>query len=97
MALMDILVNCRIFFWNGYNSMIDGRAKNESIVDVRKVFDKMPRKFPNSYSVLPNDDWFVDIAQENISKISGKARMGNGERDLNSPTASVSTMSNGSS
>ncbi|KAH0448121.1 hypothetical protein IEQ34_021921 [Dendrobium chrysotoxum] len=47
--------------------------------------------------VLPNDDWFVDIAQENISKISGKARMGNGARDLNSPTASVSTMSNGSS
>lgn len=44
-------------------------------------------------SVLPNDDWFIDIAQENISKISGKARMGNGERDLNSPTASVSAMS----
>ncbi|KAH0449111.1 hypothetical protein IEQ34_022911 [Dendrobium chrysotoxum] len=43
--------------------------------------------------VLPNDDWFVDIAQEKINKISGKARMGNGERDLNSPTASISTMS----
>ncbi|KAG0481923.1 hypothetical protein HPP92_010007 [Vanilla planifolia] len=44
-------------------------------------------------SVLPSDDWFIDIAQETVSKITGKTRMANGERDLNSPTASVSAMS----
>lgn len=44
-------------------------------------------------SVLSSDDWFIEIAQETISRISGKARIGNGERELNSPTASVSAMS----
>ncbi|ONK74886.1 uncharacterized protein A4U43_C03F11130 [Asparagus officinalis] len=44
-------------------------------------------------SALPSDDWFVDIAQETISRISGKARIGNGEREVQSPTASVSALS----
>ncbi|ONK65579.1 uncharacterized protein A4U43_C07F38540 [Asparagus officinalis] len=44
-------------------------------------------------SALPSDDWFIDIAQETISRISGKARVGNGERDAQSPTASVSALS----
>lgn len=44
-------------------------------------------------SVLPSDDWFVDVAQETISRISGKARPANTERELNSPTASVSAQS----
>lgn len=43
--------------------------------------------------MLPGDDWFVDIAQENISRISGKARIANGDREPNSPTASVSAQS----
>ncbi|PKA52548.1 hypothetical protein AXF42_Ash001528 [Apostasia shenzhenica] len=44
-------------------------------------------------SVLPSDDWFIDIAQETISKVSGRTRIGNGDRELTSPTASVSAMS----
>ncbi|XP_064960428.1 exocyst complex component EXO84B-like isoform X2 [Musa acuminata AAA Group] len=47
----------------------------------------------NPDSVLPSDDWFFDVAQETISRISGKARFGNGERDSNSPTASISAQS----
>ncbi|KAG2545119.1 exocyst complex component EXO84B-like [Panicum virgatum] len=43
--------------------------------------------------VLPSDDWFIDVAQETISRISGKSRVANGEREVNSPTASVSAQS----
>ncbi|TKV90725.1 hypothetical protein SEVIR_9G047500v4 [Setaria viridis] len=43
--------------------------------------------------VLPSDDWFIDVAQESISRISGKPRVANGEREVNSPTASVSAQS----
>ncbi|KAJ8465061.1 hypothetical protein OPV22_027613 [Ensete ventricosum] len=45
-------------------------------------------------STLPNDDWFFEVAQETISRISGgKTRFGNGERETNSPTASISAQS----
>jgi len=43
--------------------------------------------------VLPSDDWFIDVAQETISRISGKSQVANGEREVNSPTASVSAQS----
>ncbi|KAL8458835.1 hypothetical protein ACS0TY_036370 [Phlomoides rotata] len=45
------------------------------------------------YSVLPDDDWFNEICQDAIEKLSGKVKVANGERDLNSPTASVSAQS----
>lgn len=45
------------------------------------------------YSVLPDDDWFTEIAQDAIERLSGKPKVANGERDLNSPTASVSAQS----
>jgi exocyst complex component 8 len=35
----------------------------------------------------------IEICQETISKISGKGRFANGDRDPNSPTASVSAHS----
>lgn len=44
-------------------------------------------------SVLPEDDWFNEICQDAIEKLSGKVKVANGERDLNSPTASVSAQS----
>ncbi|KAK1260064.1 hypothetical protein QJS04_geneDACA020009 [Acorus gramineus] len=44
-------------------------------------------------SVLPDDEWFADVSQETISRLSGKGKAANGERDLNSPTASVSAQS----
>ncbi|VFR00105.1 unnamed protein product [Cuscuta campestris] len=46
---------------------------------------------PNS--VLPEDDWFNEICQDAMDRLSGKPRVANGERDLNSPTASVSAQS----
>ncbi|CAI9114553.1 OLC1v1015302C4 [Oldenlandia corymbosa var. corymbosa] len=46
---------------------------------------------PNS--VLPEDEWFIEISQEAIERLSGKPKAANGERDLNSPTASVSAQS----
>ncbi|KAK3145761.1 hypothetical protein QOZ80_3BG0257060 [Eleusine coracana subsp. coracana] len=47
----------------------------------------------NPDSVLPSDDWFIDVAHDTISRISGKPRFSNGEREVNSPTASVSAQS----
>lgn len=45
------------------------------------------------YSELPEDDWFIELCQDAIEKLSGKSKAANGERDLNSPTASVSAHS----
>lgn len=45
------------------------------------------------YSVLPDDEWFTEIAQDAMERLSGKPKVANGERDLNSPTASVSAQS----
>ncbi|CAH9098335.1 unnamed protein product [Cuscuta epithymum] len=44
-------------------------------------------------SVLPEEDWFTDICQDAVDRLSGRPRVANGERDLNSPTASVSAQS----
>ncbi|GFQ05640.1 exocyst complex component exo84b [Phtheirospermum japonicum] len=45
------------------------------------------------YSVLPEDDWFNEVCQDALEKLSGKPKIANGERDLNSPTASISAQS----
>ncbi|PWZ36687.1 Exocyst complex component EXO84B [Zea mays] len=47
----------------------------------------------NPDSVLPADDWFMDVSQEVVSMISGRGRVANGDREVNSPTASVSAHS----
>ncbi|VAH30343.1 unnamed protein product [Triticum turgidum subsp. durum] len=47
----------------------------------------------NPDSVLPGDDWFMDVAQEVVGMISGRGRAANGDREINSPTASVSAHS----
>ncbi|KAI4329436.1 hypothetical protein L6164_021699 [Bauhinia variegata] len=45
------------------------------------------------YSVLPEDEWFNEICQDSMERLSGKPKEINGERDLSSPTASVSAQS----
>lgn len=45
------------------------------------------------YSILPDDDWFIDACQDAMERLSGNAKVANGDRDLNSPTASVSAQS----
>lgn len=48
-------------------------------------------------SVLPEDVWFEDIIEEAIERLSGKTKMSNGEeREVNSPTASLSAHSTSS-
>ncbi|KAJ8756349.1 hypothetical protein K2173_025161 [Erythroxylum novogranatense] len=44
-------------------------------------------------SVLPEDDWFNDICQEAVERLSGKPKAIDGDREPNSPTASVSAQS----
>ncbi|KAK7255030.1 hypothetical protein RIF29_28432 [Crotalaria pallida] len=45
------------------------------------------------YQDLPEDEWFDEICQDAIERLSGKPKEINGERELNSPTASVSAQS----
>ncbi|CAK9146065.1 unnamed protein product [Ilex paraguariensis] len=45
------------------------------------------------YSELPEDDWFTDICQEAMERLSGGQKVAHGDRDLYSPTASVSAQS----
>ncbi|XP_022844928.1 exocyst complex component EXO84B-like [Olea europaea var. sylvestris] len=45
------------------------------------------------YSVLREDEWFTEICQDAMEKLSGKPKVANGDRDLSSPTASVSAQS----
>ncbi|XP_042520630.1 exocyst complex component EXO84B-like [Macadamia integrifolia] len=51
------------------------------------------------FSVLPEDDWFTDVCQDAIERLTGKAKAINGDRDynspreVNSPTASISAHS----
>lgn len=46
-----------------------------------------------SGSVLPEDEWFTEICLEAMERLSGKPKAINGDRELNSPTASVSAQS----
>jgi len=64
---------------------------------IAQIIEKAINEFATSgldpYSVLPDDDWFIQIAEESIERISGTTRNEFDERDPNSPTASVSAMS----
>ncbi|KAL8518861.1 hypothetical protein ACS0TY_009994 [Phlomoides rotata] len=45
------------------------------------------------YSVLPEDEWFADVAQIAIKMLLGQAAFDTDDRDNNSPTASMSARS----
>ncbi|CAI9092764.1 OLC1v1028094C2 [Oldenlandia corymbosa var. corymbosa] len=45
------------------------------------------------YSMLPEDDWFAEVAQIAIKMLTGKANFGATDRDIGSPTASISARS----
>ncbi|XP_022716527.1 exocyst complex component EXO84B-like isoform X3 [Durio zibethinus] len=63
------------------------RVVNEIIAKAMAAFASTGM---DPYSVLPDDDWFNDICQDAIERWSGKPKA---DRDLNSPTASVSAQS----
>ncbi|PON71028.1 Exocyst component Exo84, C-terminal [Trema orientale] len=73
-----------------YLSRILHRVVNEIISKAMAAFASTGMD-PNS--ALPEDDWFNDICQDAIERLSGKPKGINGERELNSPTASVSAQS----
>ncbi|XP_024030870.1 exocyst complex component EXO84B isoform X2 [Morus notabilis] len=73
-----------------YLSRILHRGVNEIISKAMAAFASTGMD-PNS--VLPEDDWFNDVCQEAIERLSGKPKGINGERELNSPTASISAQS----
>ncbi|XP_074288105.1 exocyst complex component EXO84B-like [Silene latifolia] len=66
------------------------RVINEIISKGLAAFQATGR---DPYSVLPEDNWFNDICQDAIEMLSGRPREINGEREPNSPTASVSAQS----
>ncbi|KAL2932955.1 Exocyst complex component EXO84B [Bienertia sinuspersici] len=66
------------------------RIINDIIAKAIAAFQTTGR---DPYSVLPEDNWFNDICQDAIELLSGKPREINGEREVNSPTASVSAQS----
>ncbi|XP_008229365.1 PREDICTED: exocyst complex component EXO84B [Prunus mume] len=66
------------------------RVVNEIISKAMTAFSATGMD-PNS--VLPEDDLFNDMCQDAIERLSGRPKAANGDRDLNSPTASVSAQS----
>ncbi|KAK9060552.1 hypothetical protein SSX86_021256 [Deinandra increscens subsp. villosa] len=78
------------------------RNLNRAVNDIiNKALAAFSATGVDPYSVLPEDEWFGDICQDAMDRLSGKTKLANGERDLSSPTASAqsvsSTRSHGSS
>ncbi|KAK2636311.1 hypothetical protein Ddye_031103 [Dipteronia dyeriana] len=58
---------------------------------IERAIDVVAATGIDPYSVLPEDDWFAEVAQIAIKMLIGKANFGNNvERDDTSPTASIS-------
>ncbi|KAL5757498.1 hypothetical protein ACOSP7_020109 [Xanthoceras sorbifolium] len=55
---------------------------------IERAIDVVAATGIDPYSVLPEDDWFAEVAQIAIKMLTGKANFGNVERDATSPTAS---------
>ncbi|XP_027344604.1 exocyst complex component EXO84B [Abrus precatorius] len=66
------------------------RIVNEIITKAMSAFSATGM---DPYRELPEDEWFNDICQDAMERLSGRPKEINGERDLNSPTASVSAQS----
>ncbi|KAJ0095122.1 hypothetical protein Patl1_16293 [Pistacia atlantica] len=60
---------------------------------IARAIDAVAANGLDPYSVLPEDDWFVEVAEIAIKMISGKAEYGNGELDVTSPIVGTSSMS----
>ncbi|AES86343.2 putative cullin repeat-like-containing domain, exocyst complex component Exo84 [Medicago truncatula] len=60
---------------------------------IRKAMSAFSATGMDPYSDLPEDEWFNEICQDAMERLSGKPKEINGERELSSPTASVSAQS----
>ncbi|KAK1288910.1 hypothetical protein QJS10_CPB19g00866 [Acorus calamus] len=79
------------------NTFEDGKMGGWCPLEFYKEEDGNIRNVPITNDrikcVLPEEEWFADVSQETINKLSGRGKIINGERELNSPTASVSAQS----
>ncbi|KAK2432251.1 exocyst complex component EXO84B [Trifolium repens] len=66
------------------------RIVNEIITKAMSAFSATGM---DPYRDLPEDEWFNEICQDAMERLSGKPKEINGERELSSPTASVSAQS----
>lgn len=66
------------------------RSVNEIITKAMAAFSATGM---DPYSELPEDEWFNELCQDAMERLSGNPKEVNGERDPNSPTASVSAQS----
>nr|XP_027186926.1 exocyst complex component EXO84B-like [Cicer arietinum] len=66
------------------------RIVNEIITKAMAAFSATGM---DPYRELPEDEWFNEICQDAMERLSGRPKEINGEKDLNSLTASVSTQS----
>ncbi|KAL3511198.1 hypothetical protein ACH5RR_030599 [Cinchona calisaya] len=60
---------------------------------IARAIDAVSANNVDPYSTMPEDDWFAEVAQIAIKMLTGKANFGSMERDLGSPTASISARS----
>ncbi|GER41239.1 exocyst complex component EXO84A [Striga asiatica] len=60
---------------------------------IGRAIEAVQAKNIDPYSVLPEDEWFADVAQIAIKMLMGHADFENAERDMNSPTTSMSARS----
>ncbi|KAL6513832.1 Exocyst complex component exo84a [Orobanche hederae] len=60
---------------------------------IGRAIEAVQAKNIDPYSVLPEDEWFADVAQIAIKMLMGHADFENAERDMSSPSASVSARS----
>ncbi|XP_057967769.1 exocyst complex component EXO84B-like [Malania oleifera] len=64
---------------------------------VNEIISKAMAAFASTgmdpYSVIQEDDWITEICHDAMERLSGKPKAINGDRDVSSPTASVSAQS----
>lgn len=60
---------------------------------IARAIESLAATGTDPYSALPEDDWFAEVAQIAIKMLTGKGSFGNIDRDVTSPTASVSAKS----
>ncbi|CAI0379533.1 unnamed protein product, partial [Linum tenue] len=70
------------------------RSLHQVIKDIiARAIDAAAATGVDPYSVLPEEDWFNEVSQIAIKMLTGKGNFGSVERDVASPTASISASS----
>ncbi|KAK8953880.1 hypothetical protein KSP39_PZI002269 [Platanthera zijinensis] len=92
-GLQQFLLDMQFVILFGQGRYLSRHVYQVVLEIMKRAMDAFAATGGDPNRVLPDEDWFIESAQESIGRISGNSRMGNGERELNSPTASVSAKS----